>query len=408
MSKGRDKKKKKILWVSDAVATTGFSRVAHNIIKFFPRGKYEIHHLGINYSGDPHGYKHHIYPAVLGGDLYGTRRLEPLIKQIKPDLLFFLNDAWVINQYLQELVNHKLTDIPVVVYFPVDSEESDADWFRHYHLVYATCVYTEFAKRDIIASGAFTEEDNINIIPHGVDTEKFYPHKNVNNVSGLRRAKQEMFPWKERPEFLDSFVVLNANRNQPRKRVDLTLRAFGEFVKDKKGKTHLYCHMGIEDAGINLLKVAKRYNFDDYFIVSSLKNQIPGVPDSRLNLIYNACDVGINTSSGEGWGLVSFEHAATRRAQIVPNHSGSAEIWSPETAIMIEGSEKYMYEHTNTVATMLSYDSTLESLETAYEMWQDGSLVDLADAAYNHVTQPKYKWKTISRQVDKVFNKILR
>ena len=36
-------------------------------------------------------------------------------------------------------------------------------------------------------------------------------------------------------------------------------------------------------------------------------------PDEALNLIYNACDVGINTANGEGWGLVPFEHAMCQK-----------------------------------------------------------------------------------------------
>jgi D-inositol-3-phosphate glycosyltransferase len=38
--------------------------------------------------------------------------------------------------------------------------------------------------------------------------------------------------------------------------------------------------------------------------------------------------VGINTSSNEGWGLVSFEHAATRTAQVVPKHASLDELWT--------------------------------------------------------------------------------
>ena len=47
------------------------------------------------------------------------------------------------------------------------------------------------------------------------------------------------------------------------------------------------------------------------------------VDDRELNLLYNACDVGITTSMGEGWGLVSFEHGAAGAAQIVPDHSAA-------------------------------------------------------------------------------------
>ena len=50
--------------------------------------------------------------------------------------------------------------------------------------------------------------------------------------------------------------------------------------------------------------------------------------EQQINLLYNACDVGINTSMGEGWGLISFEHGATGAAQIVPAHTSFIENWT--------------------------------------------------------------------------------
>jgi hypothetical protein len=56
-------------------------------------------------------------------------------------------------------------------------------------------------------------------------------------------------------------------------------------------------------------------------------NSRPKFSDEQLNFLYNACDVGINTTTGEGWGMPSFEHAATRAAQIVPHHTSLADLW---------------------------------------------------------------------------------
>ena len=53
----------------------------------------------------------------------------------------------------------------------------------------------------------------------------------------------------------------------------------------------------------------------------------PNVEVDMLNTIYNACDVGVNTCKGEGWGLVNFEHAACKVAQVVPNHTSCKEIF---------------------------------------------------------------------------------
>ncbi|HYX71930.1 MAG TPA: hypothetical protein VE732_04110, partial [Nitrososphaera sp.] len=61
--------------VGDAAAPTGFARVLHSILDRI-KHKYEIHHLGLNFSGDPHDADWKIYVARLGGDVYGVNRLQ--------------------------------------------------------------------------------------------------------------------------------------------------------------------------------------------------------------------------------------------------------------------------------------------------------------------------------------------
>ena len=65
--------------------------------------------------------------------------------------------------------------------------------------------------------------------------------------------------------------------------------------------------------GWNLVTLAKRYDIEGRLIISNMSKEVPADSVERLNLIYNACEVGINTSTGEGWGLVSFEHAQLAR-----------------------------------------------------------------------------------------------
>jgi glycosyltransferase involved in cell wall biosynthesis len=41
------------------------------------------------------------------------------------------------------------------------------------------------------------------------------------------------------------------------------------------------------------------------------------VSDDTINTLYNACDIGINTCVGEGFGLCNMEHAGLGKPQIV-------------------------------------------------------------------------------------------
>ena len=185
---------KRILWIGDAVVPTGFSTVNTNIIKNLSAKKFEVHHLGVNYFGDPHPYPWKIYPAATKGDIWGFGRL-PEFAAYKWDVVFILNDAWVINKYLEKIRKY-FTNVPkIVVYFPVDSHTFDSDWFDNFDIVSETVVYTQFGK-DVVS--ACRPNLELEIIPHGIDFSLFHKLDLPK-----REIKAKIYPKKE--EFLDSF-----------------------------------------------------------------------------------------------------------------------------------------------------------------------------------------------------------
>lgn len=388
----------KLFVVGDAVATTGFARVCHSVLENLPKEKYDISQLGINYYGDPHGFSYKIYPAATGGDIYGTRRLAPLVKSIKPDLIFIVNDPWIINNYLHELKENKLDTIPVVVYFPVDAAEHSPRWFVNFDIVNKVCVYTQFAKNVVLKTGSpNVPENKIFIVPHGITKEHFFPTDKIE-------ARKKIYPAARLNEFLNSFIILNANRNQPRKRMDITAWAFREFQKGKKD-VKLYLHMGTQDSGFDIVELAIRYGFSDKLIISANTPTIPQVPKDRLNFIYNATDIGLNTSMGEGWGLVAWEHAATKTPQIMPNLETLKEIWG-DSAIYTDTICNHMFPNINTVGKVTSVESVVEKLNMAYDSWKSDKnwLNEYAEKSYNLVTQDKYSWESVSNMFDAIFS----
>ena len=66
-------------------------------------------------------------------------------------------------------------------------------------------------------------------------------------LTDRRLAKKALLP--DTPDFQDSFIVFNGNRNQPRKRIDITMKGFARFANGKPNNVKLYLHMGVEDAG---------------------------------------------------------------------------------------------------------------------------------------------------------------
>lgn len=388
----------KILWVSDLVTPTGFSNVSHPIIKNLEG--YDITGVGVNYYGDPHDYKFPIFPAHLGKSVYGEARVCDLLNGLDFDILYILNDAWVIDTYLraikQRVTEKKLPKI--VVYFPVDSTFHNPHWYENFDIVDRAVTYTQFG-RWVVRDANPTL--NVDIIPHGVDTDVFY------RLNEDRRKSKESFfaPYLEKMGSIDDlFVVINANRNQPRKRLDITMEGFAMFARNKPSGVRLYMHCGLIDASVNIDTLAIRYGIDNRLIVSSTKRGVQVIPASRLNEIYNACDVGINTSMGEGWGLTNMEHAATGALQIVPNHSACREIFT-DCGILLDTVTNFMFDNSMTVGKLTTAKEVADKLEWVYNNREQADI--LARRGYEKLTSKEYTWPHIAKQWDALFRETL-
>jgi D-inositol-3-phosphate glycosyltransferase len=123
------------------------------------------------------------------------------------------------------------------------------------------------------------------------------------------------------------------------------------------------------------------------------------ISDERLNLLYNACDVGITTSMGEAWGLTSFEHGATGAAQIVPDHTAFRENWTGAAELVpADGRQHLASEYAD--MHVVEPPQVAWALERLYRdrahRWQ------LAQAAHRNATSARYRWDTIAKRLDGV------
>jgi glycosyltransferase involved in cell wall biosynthesis len=276
-------------------------------------------------------------------------------------------------------------------------------------------LFTEYGRREITeALKAVREQDptfqfpDLDVIPHGVASDKFFPLADGPDVAGKsvpsRRFEARRQLKLDDAEHRDAFIVLNANRNMPRKRIDLTMQGFAEFAKDKPANVKLYLHMATEDTGWNVLILAKRYGIFDRLIMTQADNSRPAFSDEQLNTLYNACDVGITTVTGEAWGMVSFEHAATRAAQIVPRHTSLVDLWEG-AAEFIEPVMKLTYPGNLTHAHIVTPEGIAAALQRLYE--DRAHREALAEAGYRNATRPELNWNTIAAQWRRLFDEIL-
>lgn len=378
----------KILFCGDAGVETGFGRVAQHIIPALAK-EHEVHTLAVNWHGDPNEIQQHcrMYPAMAhGSDPFGSHRIGGLVQTIRPDLVFIINDIWVaINlidaiQPLKESIGFK-----TFIYTPIDSYGLFSELLPAINKWDKLATYTEFAKKEIELLGY---QKPIEVIGHGTDFSKFFP------LDQDECRKELGVPQ-------DAFIVFNGNRNQPRKRIDLTIKGFIKFAKDKPD-ARLWLNMGAKDMGWDLAPLFRRVARDEgYDPVGKLILTSPDfstqncLPIEQLNKVYNSVDIGVNTCIGEGWGLVNTEHAATGVAQLVPDHTSLKEIFDEVPRIACHGSET---DRNYGLERPLPEPESMAELLTYY--YEDRKALKLAgNWCYHRVHEEPYTWPYVQQQL---------
>jgi glycosyltransferase involved in cell wall biosynthesis len=312
------------------------------------------------------------------GDPYGREQLPGLLDEVRPDVVLLHHDLYLYSVLEEPLTAHRAArpHVRVVAYCPIEWAATRPGNVRTLAGCDVVVAYTRFAAGTI--ETAFAGHDgapDVAVIGHGVDTRIFRP------AGGARRA---LFP--DRPELENAFVVLNANRNVPRKMIGLSMAAFAEFAA-RKADAHLLLHMGMRDTGIDIPSLARELGITDRILTTTNEDAPPRLPDETLNLVYNAADVGLNTATGEGWGLVAFEHGATGAAQVMPAHSACAELWRGKALLV-------PVEDGREDEGVVSRDGVVAALETLYS--DPGLRSRLGDAARQQALDPRFDWDTIA------------
>lgn len=371
---------RRILIVGDAVANTGFSSVVHNIADNI-KG-WDVHILGVNYRGDPHNSKHKIYPALAGGDVYGYGRIRKLAIELQPEVIFIINDPWVIGPYLQELKDYRGK---LVLYTPIDALNLKEEYVYPLNKFDTVVAYTEFGKQELKRAGLKT---NCVVIPHGVDTKSFYPIDRNEARADLGIPKE----W---------FIILNIGRNSPRKRIDLAMNYFTEWAENKPEARFHYHGVYNDAAGFDIKQYAKFLGIGQKLMLTS-EEMTPdkGVSTELLNKVYNACDLFFSTTGAEGFYLPLAEAMACRKPCLVPYWSALAD-WPCGGVSYINCTGTYTAPGISTVHGVADREHSIQMLNLLYkdQTYRD----EVAQCGYELISQDKFRWAEIGKQFNAIF-----
>ena len=125
--------------------------------------------------------------------------------------------------------------------------------------------------------------------------------------------------------------------------------------------------------------------------------------DEMLNMIYNCCDVGINTADGEGWGLVPFEHASCKKPQVVPNHTACRDIWK-HSAAMIDVATWVRDKDLSVERGIIDVKSAVDQLNKLYE--DESHRKQVAEDCYEVTQNENFRWDKISLAFEKAMEEL--
>ena len=341
------KNKLKFLLVSTHMHQfTGYSKVSHNMILELSKKPWlKMTHFGFQKMPQvPPGYRPYptnvdVYDAAEGEKPFqqgfGYAQLPDFIRRKEPNVVMIYNDLSVVSRFLEEIRKSGIPrNFKIWVYCDqvyntqlqpfLDILNRDAD------LVFA---FTPFWKKCLKEQGITRPMD---VILHGYDKDKFFPVPRE-----LARKQMNLS--------MDRFIILNLNRNQPRKRYDILIMAFVELVVKYPTKPiYLFCICDKgEKGGWDLFGLYKRElmlrkvpieQYADRLMVSSVDMTFR---DEDINMFYNVANIGINTADGEGFGLCQFEQMGVGVPQVVPDIGGFKEFCNSSNSMLVKPNVRY-------------------------------------------------------------------
>lgn len=377
--------KRKLLWIGDAVVASGFARATHAILKSF-EADWDIFVLGLNYQGDPHDYPYKIYPCWPGGDAFGVNRTKDIVDHWKPNVVIAQQDPWNIAPYLKAVGN-----CPLIGAIALDGKNCKDG--KAISKMAGAVLWTNFAQTELRRGGYVGPSA---VIPLGVDLNIYKPYdrKAVRDRLGLSRLAG------------DAFIVGNVNRNQPRKRLDLTIHYFAEWTRRYNIKdAFLYLHVSpTGDVGYNVSQLMEYYGLSSRLILSQPKNLGQGASEEMLAASYSAFNIQISTTQGEGWGLTTMEGMACGVPQLFPDWSALGE-WAKPAGVAVPCDAISVTPVANVIGGLPNQDAFIEALHVLYT--DEAKRKELSLAGRLLVEEDRFRWSSIGAQYLGVVDRFL-
>lgn len=401
-------KKKKIVYHSNHCKTkTGFGRNAKALLKYlYSTGKYDIveYSTGIGWNHPslsklpwkcrgtlPENQREwqdiQKNPPLARSVQYGSKFIDRIIKEERPDVYIGVEDIWAFNGYFDRKWWNKIN---CVIHTTLDSEPilplavDAANKINNYY------VWANFAKREMHKLG----HTHVDVMHGAFDTNDFYRLSDTDRA-GLRQ-KHNLNP--------NGFIIGFVFRNQLRKSVPQLLDGFKLFL-EKNPQAYLLLHTCwhedpnaswdiprlMKDRDIDHKRVLTTYvcrSCGEYMIKpfegeqkncpycgkeKSVFTSSPqsGVSENQLNEIYNLMDVYCHPFTSGGQEMPIQEAKLTELVTLVTNYTCGEEHCTEESGGIPLQWEAYFEPGTNFKKATTLPSSICDQLTKVWKMPKD-------------------------------------
>jgi glycosyltransferase involved in cell wall biosynthesis len=255
-----------------------------------------------------------LYPNSGYGDANFIRKMLSLEK---PDAIMMITDPRYFT-WLFQIENEIRKNIPII-YLNI-WDDYPAPYYNK--AFYESCdellgISKQTVNINKLVLGDKAKNKIIEYVPHGLNTDIFYPILDKKTDKGYQEFKKSIFKGKDY-----EFMVLFNSRNIRRKQVPDTILAYRLFVDsltpEQREKVVLVLHTEqVSEHGTDLPAVVETLCPEYCNVIFT-----PGKLDvKQLNYLYNMADVQILLTSNEGWGL-SLTEALLTGTPIIANVTG--------------------------------------------------------------------------------------
>jgi glycosyltransferase involved in cell wall biosynthesis len=337
---------------------------------------------------------------------FGEKEIGKFLKENPQDIVIIFNDMVITSALtqtiMQELTLEERNRFKLISYMDQVYPYQKQNYIGVLNQCFdAVIAFTPYWRKTVRSLG-LRPDMPCYVFPHGFDHTLYYP---------IPKKVARLFY--NIPEH--AFVILNLNRNQPRKRWDHTIMAFAEVVRRQYNLMLKAKKDGTPPPRPVKLMIATAidgfWNLGELFenelrmcgvpveygkscLVSLTKPQ--QMSDRDINILYNACDVGLNTCEGEGFGLCQIEHAAVGHPQVAPKIGGLQDFLTDGHAKLIDARWRYYIDkHRDGIGGVAEVGDHMEYANALWEYYTDDKLFAKHSVAARKYILQHYRWKDV-------------